>query len=258
MFISNFYKTIYDNLIQKAKIRPIPHGYTETHHIIPKSLNGTNDISNLIILTAREHFICHLILCKITEGENRHKMIYAAKMMLNMKREYQDRYVPQSKIYEWLKTRDAKIKSESRKGKTYEEMHGEEKSAKMRFNKSLPRGPQKQETIDKRVKKLLGKKRTPEQCHRMSEAQKSCIREYTEEQKIMMSANLQKGVRGVLKSDSHKENISLSLKGKTKGNPKSESTKQNMRKPKSDAHRKAISEARKAKYAALRIQRVQL
>lgn len=50
----------------------------------------------------------------------------------------------------------------------------------------------------------------------------------------------------------HKAKLSQSLLGKTKGIPKSEETKQKMRKPKSEAHRKAISETRKLKYALLR------
>ena len=49
--------------------------YYEEHHIIPKSLGGTNDKSNLVLLTAREHFIAHWILTKIYKGNP--KMICA-------------------------------------------------------------------------------------------------------------------------------------------------------------------------------------
>jgi hypothetical protein len=38
--------------------------YYEKHHIIPKCLGGKNNISNITILTAREHFIAHRLLCK--------------------------------------------------------------------------------------------------------------------------------------------------------------------------------------------------
>ena len=44
-----------------------PAIYYEKHHIIPKSIGGTNDISNLVYLTAREHFIAHWLLFKIYE-----------------------------------------------------------------------------------------------------------------------------------------------------------------------------------------------
>ncbi len=41
--------------------------YTERHHKAPKSLGGSNDKSNMIRLTGREHFIAHLILWKALE-----------------------------------------------------------------------------------------------------------------------------------------------------------------------------------------------
>ena len=44
----------------------------------------------------------------------------------------------------------------------------------------------------------------------------------------------------------------MKWKGKNKGIQKSEETKQKMRKPKSEAHKKAISEARIKKYKDLK------
>jgi 5-methylcytosine-specific restriction endonuclease McrA len=37
-------------------------GYKEIHHILPKSLGGSNDKSNLVELTAREHYIVHMLI----------------------------------------------------------------------------------------------------------------------------------------------------------------------------------------------------
>ena len=76
MFIDNKYLTMYNSIIQNAKNRDIK-GYVEKHHIIPKSLGGTNDNNNIVVLTAREHFICHRLLTKITSGKSRQKMLYA-------------------------------------------------------------------------------------------------------------------------------------------------------------------------------------
>jgi hypothetical protein len=76
MFINNKYKTWYFSIIENAKTRPV-NGYTERHHIIPRSLGGQDTIENLVSLTAREHFICHLLLSKITEGRNKDKMTAA-------------------------------------------------------------------------------------------------------------------------------------------------------------------------------------
>ncbi len=75
------YQRIYDDLIKRAKKRPRPEGYVECHHIMPTSLGGTDDRSNLVYLTAREHFIAHKLLIKITTGNSRRKMVNAFAYM---------------------------------------------------------------------------------------------------------------------------------------------------------------------------------
>lgn len=74
------YQKIYNQLIEKrkqnilTKIRVNTKAelydgiYTETHHIIPKCMNGSNDSSNLVELTAREHFVAHKLLFKMYIG----------------------------------------------------------------------------------------------------------------------------------------------------------------------------------------------
>ncbi len=58
--------------------------YVESHHIVPKSLGGTNSKSNLVYLTAKEHFVAHKLLTKFLKiGSNAHiKMMYAFSYML--------------------------------------------------------------------------------------------------------------------------------------------------------------------------------
>lgn len=77
IFIDNKYTSVYYKIVENSKNRKIS-GYTETHHIIPKSLGGTNKPSNLVKLTAREHYICHVLLTRMTEGTDKAKMIHAA------------------------------------------------------------------------------------------------------------------------------------------------------------------------------------
>lgn len=85
----------------RAKSRHLT-GYLEKHHIIPKCFGGTNDTCNIARLTAREHFIAHLLLVKFTHGQNKSKMSFALNMMtINAKKH--NRYVPSSKIYEIVK-----------------------------------------------------------------------------------------------------------------------------------------------------------
>lgn len=56
------YKKHYDLLIEKALNRADLKGYYEVHHIIPKCMGGSNDCSNLVRLTAREHYLAHWLL----------------------------------------------------------------------------------------------------------------------------------------------------------------------------------------------------
>ena len=80
MFVENKYYKIYNQIIDNRKNNPVT-GYTETHHIIPKSLGGTNDPKNLVALTAREHYICHYLLTKFTTGQDYYNMAYAFNLM---------------------------------------------------------------------------------------------------------------------------------------------------------------------------------
>lgn len=53
--------------------------YHERHHIVPRSIGGTNDEWNLIDLFAREHFEAHRLLA--LENPNNSKLVYAWWMM---------------------------------------------------------------------------------------------------------------------------------------------------------------------------------
>lgn len=67
MYLQNKYTRWYYNIVNAAQNRSI-NGYVEKHHIIPKSLGGSNKKINIVSLTAREHFICHWLLTKMTHG----------------------------------------------------------------------------------------------------------------------------------------------------------------------------------------------
>lgn len=60
-------------------------GY-ELHHIVPRSLGGSDDKINLALLTYKEHYICHLLLCKMLEGYNRYKMAWALSQLTSKHR----------------------------------------------------------------------------------------------------------------------------------------------------------------------------
>lgn len=77
-------------------------GYVEKHHIIPKSMGGSDDASNIVELTAREHFIAHLLLTKMTDGEDRRKMSMAV-MFLKGKHQTNKRNIT-SRLFETIRT----------------------------------------------------------------------------------------------------------------------------------------------------------
>lgn len=62
------YKKIYENLIEKARSM-VFDGYYEKHHIKPRCIGGNDSIDNIIKLTARQHYIAHMLLYKIYEND---------------------------------------------------------------------------------------------------------------------------------------------------------------------------------------------
>lgn len=85
MFLLNKYTNIYFMIIANklSLCRSKDSGLYENHHIIPKSLGGSNNHDNMILLTPREHYICHKLLTKMTAGKNRAKMIFAFGTFFN-------------------------------------------------------------------------------------------------------------------------------------------------------------------------------
>jgi hypothetical protein len=92
------YQHHYDLLIEKAKARIEVYGYAEKHHIIPKSLGGSNAKSNMVTLTGREHFIAHMLLARI-HG----KGLWQAAIMMKNKSAVQPGRVGNSRLYEMAK-----------------------------------------------------------------------------------------------------------------------------------------------------------
>lgn len=99
----------YNLLINRAKSR-ILESYTETHHIIPVCMGGTNLPENLVKLTPEEHYVAHQLLVKMYPGNL--KLLHAANMM-TVSNKNQNR---NNKRYGWLKR--SLFSSEEWKNKT--------------------------------------------------------------------------------------------------------------------------------------------
>ena len=149
------YQKIYNNLICRKILRT---GYVEKHHVLPRCLGGLDNKENLVDLYPEEHYLAHLLLCKLYPGNQ--KLLYAAlnmtsgSMINNGKRN--------NKAYGWLRRQYA------------ESMSGD--------NNPNRRNPNIQKEA---AKKRVGQKRTEETRERMSAAQKG--RTFTEETKKKMS-----------------------------------------------------------------------
>jgi hypothetical protein len=84
MFTQNKYNDWYYKIIDNAKtynrVKIKGEYLFESHHIIPKSLGGIDE-DNIVLLTYREHFLCHWLLTKMTDGDNKIKMELALSFM---------------------------------------------------------------------------------------------------------------------------------------------------------------------------------
>lgn len=74
----------YFRLIAHRRTRParLDSDVVELHHVVPRSEGGGDDADNLVELTAREHYVAHLLLAKIYDDS---RMYCAVVYMKNAK-----------------------------------------------------------------------------------------------------------------------------------------------------------------------------
>jgi len=182
IFIKNKYTDLYYKIIQHAKIRKIiPNEYYENHHIIPESfyknrvregpigwLDGNpNDKVNRIKLTAREHFVCHKLLVRMTDGPAKKKMIFGLWSMCRAGSK-QNRYNISSREYALLRQQFVKNITETNTGKQKKPLSDEHKQKLSNKTKNIPKSEltknkmiaawsDRDRTVSESTKKLLSK-----------------------------------------------------------------------------------------------------
>ncbi len=161
---------IYTNLYHKfISSRPkrvkVPNDCLESHHIIPRSLGGTNAKDNLIVLTAREHFIAHLLLWKMSTGNAKYKMANALWYMSHLPKH--KRHIS-SRQYAILREEHGVISSNRNRRLWADPIHKAKRSASI-----------------SRAKKDLG--------HITAEHTKSVWANHTQEERASRSKNITKG-----------------------------------------------------------------
>ena len=106
------HKWHYEALVNKARMRGKPEGYAERHHVVPRSLGGSNEPDNLVWLTAREHFVAHVLLANIHGGSQWFSVLMFAAG---------EKRTVNSRLYEAAKKRHAIWMSEQYAGRTLTE-----------------------------------------------------------------------------------------------------------------------------------------
>jgi len=221
MYLQSKYTNWYNNIIANAMSRILPkETYTEKHHIIPRSLGGDNSDENLIRLTAREHFLCHLLLPKMLSGVAKRNMTFAIWSMLNRDHSRQrSRHKVNSHIYSRLKIQIAQASSELHKGKSKSEETKRKISEKAKGRVSPNKG--KPMTAEQREKLSIahkGKTISPIVVAKILESRKHYTHSEETKQKI---GRAHKGKTQIV-SEETKQKISNSLKGRpnhNKGKP---------------------------------------
>jgi hypothetical protein len=225
--IQNKYTAWYVNIISTAVSREVLPGYVEKHHILPKcfGLGGKFDKTNIAILTAKEHFVCHLLLPRmVSDKVLKSKLSYAAWQMTHING--RERYIVKSQQYESLR----KQLSESYKGLPKSEQAKQRMRKKksttinMRKPKSVPNWNKGGTISDDHKSKcsaamtgrLIGE-RNGFYGKTHSDETKQHLREINTGKKL---------------SEKHRENISKGLQGKSTWNKG---------KPSTNEHRKNVS-----------------
>jgi hypothetical protein len=115
--MSEKYKLMYENFIKEKRNRKvIKTDFFEVHHILPKSMGGSDSEENLVKLTPREHYFAHLLLARFTTGADQIKMAHALRMMSGLSKKQN---IVNSKQYELAKSIVYTILQTA--GKTYQE-----------------------------------------------------------------------------------------------------------------------------------------
>jgi len=169
------YQKIYDQIIDRAKQRKL-EGYKEKHHIIPKCLGGSNKKENLVELTAREHFICHWLLCR-NYPENR-GLAKAFNLMCQGKNIKQQRHIPSSRAIEEAKQLDR----QARRGTTKTQESIEKRTATRRVRGNYNRTKESvMKGIETRKERgsYKGREFTAEHLNKLAKAHEKLIQQIT-------------------------------------------------------------------------------
>ena len=117
------YKKIYDSIVSNAQgINKRAYTslgiYVEKHHIIPRSMGGSDDGDNLVYLTSREHFLAHWLLYRIYKSKEMALAFHAMSFDRDGNRYSNSRAIGESRRVMGEANADfLRAKADNRKGK---------------------------------------------------------------------------------------------------------------------------------------------
>lgn len=189
----------YDRLIETRKTRIREKGvYYERHHVVMKSMGGTDEESNLVWLTAREHFLAHWLLWKI----HRNRQAAYAFSVMRRRKGCQTEVKLSSRMYAELRE-CARISASLRKKSVEERKKISEKLKGNQNAKGHSYFPTKE--VKSRISKsLTGRKRADEICEKISKGKTG------KKRPDMAEVNARR--KGKTQSEEHKKNKNLALK----------------------------------------------
>jgi hypothetical protein len=202
------YSKIYNSLINRALTREWLDGYVEKHHIVPRCLGGSNDSSNLVRLTAEEHFIAHLLLVKIFPTVSG---LTVAVICLSRHPEININ----NKAYGWLKRKHSELKKGKRHTEATKKLISDKKKGTPSPNKGKAMSDEQKQKISiantGRVSKKRGVPMSDEQKKKVSA---SLTGKKQSAETIEKRAAKARGRKVGPPSDETKQKISDSLKGR--------------------------------------------
>lgn len=223
----------------KTLARNKKDAYYESHHIHPRCLGGSDSKENLVLLTPREHFLAHYLLCKMYEGTAEYYKLLNAFVCMRVREERQP--FINSRLYNKARHTFAEMKSAQLKGKrvlpegfkhsieSKEKISQAQKKLVMMWNDDLQVGTKCQEDqVDAYISK--GYRRGGHN--------------HSEERRAEISSQF----AGLSKSSKHRSRISEALKGRKKSSEAVEHQRQSRiqnAKPVSEETRKKLSQGSK-------------
>jgi hypothetical protein len=168
-FIDNKYHHTYGRIIDKAlseNRRKSTEDYYESHHVFPTCVFGGSGLQ--VLLTPKEHYVCHWLLVKFTTGKTCVKLLRALNAMSNHKlsgregkwsaleyRISREAFIEARRA--WVQTEERKKRiGDTQRGKPKPAGHGAKIAA---AQTGVPKPPG---TGDKIAARLRGKSRSPE------------------------------------------------------------------------------------------------